>query len=1112
MPDTQTFERYLQFIRQDSRYQNVRDLYTETEALIPLEAEKIERKSEHPEHDVEPAQKKVERFPVLAGLHKYALGRDRQHVLLAGRPGSGKSTTLKRLLLELADKRIAEFIAIPVYAQLKSDRAILDLISTEFRRAKIRVTPEQLDDWLLQDQLLLLLDGVNEIPSDERRRQLQDFREDNPSTPMIFTTRDLSVGGDLGIDQQLEMCLLSEPQMQEFVGKYLTHRGMPDQADILIWQLRDRLREIAKTPLLLKMLCDVFDPVTRQIPQSKGELFQQFDRDYERIKKDRQPVPVSENFWEFKADILQFLAFSMIQTDDPKSVEAWYALSSDRAERLLETWLNSRDVSDPATKAKLWLKDLRRCHLLQDAKDPGEIEFHHQLFQEYYAAEYLLRLLTELSDKQLKRDYLNLLKWTEPIALMLALVDEEDQALRVVELAIDNVDLMLGAKLVGEVKIEFQEKTIELINRLVVPEQVKVELLGRTGSEKATPELVRVLSSQDISVVEIAASYVGETNDQMVLRQAQKRLEDISDTFLTQTSFGGSDNTGDLWTSHVQVLAYLAPQKTIGFLRKKIESQGTILNLVTQGPQILMRLDEKKLVPELLERLHKSQSEAEKNHILNLIGYSTEYALIIPKLIEVLEKEESEFIRKQILGILGESQDQLAIDTLIDLIERDNSRLRTEAAKQLVKIKKLKNLISVEKLCVLLKHDDWQISWHAAIVLGHLGYKMILERMLHELKNHDSARIRMWAARVLGMVADESCIPCLLHSLKNDPETQVRMEAAFSLSSFGEPEAISTLISALNFGHIHQLLSSIRSLAKFNFQELLLQIMISKSPGWETASVELGKLRRTEAAEVLFDALAKPIYEPTGMIIDLLAELANIALIRTLVTALENPDVYDSDIYFQNRIAFTLVKSNSEYTATQLKTLTDIMEHKYIPQLFWVIPTIQSRCKFYNYEIFYGIVPEGKTISLYLSYAPADEALQTQLANHLTLLEREEIITSWSQHRILPGDEPAQVINQKLNTADIILLLISANSLADDTCYHLEIQRAIERHQASEARVIPILLRPVDWAGASFNQLDLLPKNHQPVISWNNQDEAFQEIAEDIRAVAMEVRRKKREG
>ncbi|MEA5447565.1 toll/interleukin-1 receptor domain-containing protein [Leptolyngbya sp. CCNP1308] len=182
--------------------------------------------------------------------------------------------------------------------------------------------------------------------------------------------------------------------------------------------------------------------------------------------------------------------------------------------------------------------------------------------------------------------------------------------------------------------------------------------------------------------------------------------------------------------------------------------------------------------------------------------------------------------------------------------------------------------------------------------------------------------------------------------------------------------------------------------------------------------------------------------------------------------------------------------------------------HKPSDKLWQIITTIQNRCNFYNYEIFQSIIPQGSTISLYFSYAPADEVLQAQLANHLTLLERQGVITSWSQRQTLPGDDRDQIVNQQLNTADIILLLISANSLADDTCYDLEIQRAIERYQAGKARVIPILLRPVDWAGLPFSQLEVLPKNHQPVTTWANPDAAFQEIAEGIRAIALDWRQR----
>ncbi|MEO1427603.1 MAG: hypothetical protein AAFS12_11665 [Cyanobacteria bacterium J06632_19] len=78
------------------------------------------------------------------------------------------------------------------------------------------------------------------------------------------------------------------------------------------------------------------------------------------------------------------------------------------------------------------------------------------------SVEYLLHLLPNLSNQQLKKDYLNLLKWTETLALVLSLVEDEAQALRVVRLALE-VDLMLGARLAGEVKPKFQEKAVNFI-------------------------------------------------------------------------------------------------------------------------------------------------------------------------------------------------------------------------------------------------------------------------------------------------------------------------------------------------------------------------------------------------------------------------------------------------------------------------------------------------------------------------------------------------------------------------------------------------------------------------------------------------------------------------
>jgi hypothetical protein len=103
---------------------------------------------------------------------------------------------------------------------------------------------------------------------------------------------------------------------------------------------------------------------------------------------------------------------------------------------------------------------------------------------------------------------------------------------------------------------------------------------------------------------------------------------------------------------------------------------------------------------------------------------------------------------------------------------------------------------------------------------------------------------------------------------------------------------------------------------------------------------------------------------------------------------------------------------------------------------------------------------------------------------HLKLLKRQDIIQDWHDRDISAGTEWARQISTQLETADIILLLISPDFIASDYCWDIELKRAMERHEAGEARVIPIILRQTDWAGAPFGKLQALPKDAKPVTLW----------------------------
>lgn len=153
------------------------------------------------------------------------------------------------------------------------------------------------------------------------------------------------------------------------------------------------------------------------------------------------------------------------------------------------------------------------------------------------------------------------------------------------------------------------------------------------------------------------------------------------------------------------------------------------------------------------------------------------------------------------------------------------------------------------------------------------------------------------------------------------------------------------------------------------------------------------------------------------------------------------------------------------------------------------------------------------SLTLFYSYAHKDESLRDELNKHLKLLQRQNIIDAWYDRDITAGTEWAQAIDTHLNTANIILLLISADFLASDYCYDKEMNRAIARHENQEARVIPIILSPCDWTSAPFGKLQALPIAHgegaKAVTTWSNQDEAFSMIATGIRKAVTEIRLKK---
>lgn len=145
-------------------------------------------------------------------------------------------------------------------------------------------------------------------------------------------------------------------------------------------------------------------------------------------------------------------------------------------------------------------------------------------------------------------------------------------------------------------------------------------------------------------------------------------------------------------------------------------------------------------------------------------------------------------------------------------------------------------------------------------------------------------------------------------------------------------------------------------------------------------------------------------------------------------------------------------------------------------------------------------------LSVFISYASADELVEREIEAHLQMLQRQASITIWHPGMISAGREWQYEIDEHLSSAHIILLLVSQSYLNSEFLFQVELARAMQRYEAREARVIPIILSPCDWQQAPIGKLLALPKNGKPVAEWTNRDAAFANIVENIYVVAEELR------
>jgi hypothetical protein len=144
-------------------------------------------------------------------------------------------------------------------------------------------------------------------------------------------------------------------------------------------------------------------------------------------------------------------------------------------------------------------------------------------------------------------------------------------------------------------------------------------------------------------------------------------------------------------------------------------------------------------------------------------------------------------------------------------------------------------------------------------------------------------------------------------------------------------------------------------------------------------------------------------------------------------------------------------------------------------------------------------------LEIFFSYAHEDEPLMNDVRRQLIVYERNGRILKWHDRMIPPGAEWRDRIDERLESAQIILLFMSPHFIESQYCYEVEGEAALRRHKAGQARVIPIVLRPCAWDASPFGELEALPADAKPISRWEDCDEACLDAARGVMRVVDEV-------
>ncbi len=153
----------------------------------------------------------------------------------------------------------------------------------------------------------------------------------------------------------------------------------------------------------------------------------------------------------------------------------------------------------------------------------------------------------------------------------------------------------------------------------------------------------------------------------------------------------------------------------------------------------------------------------------------------------------------------------------------------------------------------------------------------------------------------------------------------------------------------------------------------------------------------------------------------------------------------------------------------------------------------------YNDIVEYWSLSSNEQVKLFFSYAHEDREYLNEFKDYVKIFERNGLVEQWDDNELVVGEKWDSKIKDKIYSADIVIFLLSASSLASDYIYNHELKVAFELNEMDEVYVIPIIIKDCLWDMTEFSEFQILPLDGKAVNSWRLKEEAWTSVARGLK-------------